>query len=237
MSVSPFPEPSSLTSSRTRASADSRSSVPGIGALGGDQLREVGGQLPRHAVGFPGLVVVGHGSRDPAAVRLRDAEQLAQHCARKGAGVRVEQVGNAAGRFHLIQQARGDLLGPGPQPRHAARRERLPHQAAQPGMDGRVAVEQVRVNAARRLTRPLPGAARIAVDVVRQPGVSQGRPHVRVTGDEPCPPADRHPHRGDRPGLTQPREEPRGVPVVGVFVEGHQMDLVRHIRDPRLQVA
>jgi predicted RNA polymerase sigma factor len=203
--------------------------ILGMGALGGDQLREVGGQLPRHAAGFPGPVIVGHRGRDPAAVRLRDAEQLAEHRARKRPGVRVEQVGDATGRFHLVQQASGDLLSPGRSRAtrrgvNAFRTRRRSRVWAR-----RVGVEQVRVNAARRLTRPLPGAARPVVDVVREPGVSQGRPCVRVAGDEPGPPAVRHWHRGDRPGLAQPREETRRVLVVGVFVEGHQLYLVRHV--------
>jgi hypothetical protein len=101
----------------------------------------------------------------------------------------------------------------------APRRERLLHQVTQPGVIRRVGVEHVRVDA-RRLARPGPAAARPPVDVLRQPGVGQDRPHVRLPGDGPCPPVARHPHRSDRPGLTQLREEPRRVLIVGVFVEG-----------------
>jgi hypothetical protein len=112
--------------------------VAGLGAPGGDQPGEVGSQLQLHALVLRAIVVGGHGHRDPRAVRGRDGKQLAEHRDRQGAGVRAEQVGDAASRRrHLVQQARGDLLSPRSQGR-AARRERLLHQAAQPGAAGLV---------------------------------------------------------------------------------------------------
>jgi hypothetical protein len=63
----------------------------GLGAPGGDQPGQVGGQLPRHPLrllGPAGAAVGEHAGQDPLAVRHRDAEQFAEHRDRPPPGQR-----------------------------------------------------------------------------------------------------------------------------------------------------
>jgi hypothetical protein len=49
-----------------------------------------------------------------------------------------------------------------------------------------------------------PAAARPVADLVRQPGIGQGHPHVRVAGEDPYPPIVRHSYRQELPAALHP---------------------------------
>ena len=72
-------------------------------------------------------------------VGLGDAEQLGDHEHRQRLGVVLDDVELAVGQ--VGQQPRGQLLDPRRQPLHVAAPERAGHQPPQPGVLGRLAVE------------------------------------------------------------------------------------------------
>ena len=82
---------------------------------------------------------------EPGALRLRDAEQLADDAEWKWVGESLDEVhrGTGSRRGELVEQCVGDSRDRWFQRRDARRRERGRHQPAQAGVVGRIDVEHV----------------------------------------------------------------------------------------------
>ena len=125
--------------------------------------------------------------RNPAWSRGGHAEQLADHRDRQRVGERRDQVGLAVlgeRGGEVVEEPVGDLLDPGRERVDPAAGERPGDQPAQPGVVGRVAVQQVAVHrgARRRAAAGLRAASGRALDQAR---VGERRADGVVAGDEP----------------------------------------------------
>lgn len=193
------------------------------GALAVDEVGEVAAHLlhrPGDAAPRPAAVTDHHARPVPEVVLVLagDAEQVADGVDGQGEGELVDQVGGAGGG-EPVDEAVGQLLHPGRELGHPPGCERLADQSAQPGVVGRVDVQQM----GHQLGLPLPRNAGLALGVrglvvvrrvLGQPRVGEGLLGVGVPGDQPGL------HPAGQPGAVHGGVFPQpGVGRVGVARE------------------
>jgi hypothetical protein len=145
-----------------------------------DQRREVPDERARRARIAPAQQC----TEPPAQVDtllLRYPQQVAQHGRGQRHRVGPDEVRGPV-RLDAVEEPVRHPLYRRPQGGRPPRGERLADQAAQPGVVGRIHVQQVGVQ--RRRQRQAPPFLGIPL-VQREPGIGEPGPHVRVAADQP----------------------------------------------------
>jgi hypothetical protein len=179
-------------------------SLARIPALGGDQVAQICprfvDRVERRERSVAEVESGGAEPLDERAVRVRDAEQLADGQRRHRQSELLPQVDRAGDPGHRVESFVHNGFDPRLQPGQSVHGEFRRDETAQPGMHRRVGHAETPGLLPRRQPDPGREPAEVVAETVR---AAQHRPHRFISSDQPCPDAQRQRQPADRRLLAQ----------------------------------